>query len=230
MTKRMLVDATHPEEIRVAIVQDSKLIDLDIETSSREQIKGNIYLARVSRVEPSLQAAFIDFGGGRQGFLSVNDIHPKYYPSNDKSERSEFLPRPLPEPVDDDEGDDGLEYDDDEEEFETEAESASNRRSPPSRSDALAAQRDDDAPGEPAEFPPSSGHAAQAMPLSREESDAGERRDAPDSFREEDDDDDADDDDEPEESPASSEADESDSGEEEESRHAGDDPDNGVEI
>ncbi len=105
MTKRMLVDATHPEEIRVAIVQENRLSDLDIETSSREQIKGNIYLARVSRVEPSLQAAFIDFGGGRQGFLSVNDIHPKYYPKSDKSERDEYLPQPLPEPTDDEEDD-----------------------------------------------------------------------------------------------------------------------------
>lgn len=106
MTKRMLVDATHPEEIRVAIVQDNKLIDLDIETSSREQIKGNIYLARVSRVEPSLQAAFIDFGAGRQGFLSVNDIHPKYYPTGDKAEpRLDFIPLPLPEPLEE-EGED----------------------------------------------------------------------------------------------------------------------------
>ncbi|MBF0108316.1 MAG: Rne/Rng family ribonuclease [Magnetococcales bacterium] len=79
MTRRMLVDATHPEEIRVAIVQDNRLVDLDIETANKEQIKGNIYLGRVSRVEPSLQAAFIEFHGGRQGFLSVNDIHPKYF-------------------------------------------------------------------------------------------------------------------------------------------------------
>ncbi|MBF0179589.1 MAG: ribonuclease E/G [Magnetococcales bacterium] len=106
MTKRMLVDATHPEEIRVAIIQDNRLIDLDIETSSREQIKGNIYLGKVSRVEPSLQAAFIDFGGGRQGFLSVNDIHPKYYPNAMPSEiRGEYLPIPLPEPVDGEEED-----------------------------------------------------------------------------------------------------------------------------
>ncbi|MBF0614567.1 MAG: ribonuclease E/G [Magnetococcales bacterium] len=111
MTKRMLVDATHPEEIRVAIVQDHKLIDLDIEASSREQIKGNIYLARVSRVEPSLQAAFIDFGGGRQGFLSVNDIHPKYYPTSDKGERNDYLPMPLPEPEDEEE-----EYEEEEDE------------------------------------------------------------------------------------------------------------------
>ncbi|MBF0625624.1 MAG: Rne/Rng family ribonuclease [Magnetococcales bacterium] len=83
MNKRMVVDATHAEEIRVAIIQDHRLIDLDIETSTKEQIKGNIYLGKVTRVEPALQAAFVDFNGGRQGFLSVNDIHPKYYPDTD---------------------------------------------------------------------------------------------------------------------------------------------------
>ncbi|MBF0175728.1 MAG: ribonuclease E/G [Magnetococcales bacterium] len=88
MNKRMLVDATHPEEIRVGIVQDQRLIDLDIETSTKEQIKGNIYLGRVTRVEPALQAAFVDFNGGRQGFLSVNDIHPKYYPPPEGKEKS----------------------------------------------------------------------------------------------------------------------------------------------
>ncbi|MBF0159004.1 MAG: Rne/Rng family ribonuclease [Magnetococcales bacterium] len=87
MTKRMLVDATHPEEVRVAILQDQRLSDLDIETSAREQIKGNIYLAKVSRVEPSLQAAFVDYNGGRQGFLSVNDIHTKYYPKEFQDEK-----------------------------------------------------------------------------------------------------------------------------------------------
>ncbi|OSM05084.1 ribonuclease E/G [Magnetofaba australis] len=83
MTKRMLVDATHDEEVRVAIVEDQRLLDLDIETSTKEQIKGNVYLGRVTRVEPSLQAAFVDFNGGRQGFLSINDIHPKYYPEDE---------------------------------------------------------------------------------------------------------------------------------------------------
>ncbi|MBF0455817.1 MAG: Rne/Rng family ribonuclease [Magnetococcales bacterium] len=81
MTKRMLVDATHPEEVRVAIIQDNRLNDLEIETAAKEQIKGNIYLGKVSRVEPSLQAAFIDFGNGRQGFLPLNDIHEKYFPA-----------------------------------------------------------------------------------------------------------------------------------------------------
>ncbi|MBF0622883.1 MAG: Rne/Rng family ribonuclease, partial [Magnetococcales bacterium] len=80
MTKRMLVDASHPEEVRIAVVHGQDLIDLDIESASKKQIKGNIYLGRVTRVEPSLQAAFVDYNGGRQGFLSVSDIHSKYYP------------------------------------------------------------------------------------------------------------------------------------------------------
>jgi ribonuclease E len=80
MTKRMLVDATHPEEVRVAIIQDNRLSDLEIEITAKKQIKGNIYLGKVSRVEQSLQAAFIDFGQGRQGFLPLNDIHEKYFP------------------------------------------------------------------------------------------------------------------------------------------------------
>ncbi|MEO5352366.1 MAG: Rne/Rng family ribonuclease [Magnetococcus sp. XQGC-1] len=92
MTKRMLVDATHAEEVRVAVVQDQRLIDLDIETASREQIKGNVYLARVTRVEPSLQAAFVEFHNGRQGFLSINDIHPKYYPPEDPERESKNSP------------------------------------------------------------------------------------------------------------------------------------------
>ncbi|MBF0096221.1 MAG: Rne/Rng family ribonuclease [Magnetococcales bacterium] len=93
MTKRMLVDATHAEEVRVAVVQDQRLIDLDIEAASREQIKGNVYLARVTRVEPSLQAAFVEFHGGRQGFLSINDIHSKYYPP-EEPERENKAPSP----------------------------------------------------------------------------------------------------------------------------------------
>ncbi|MBF0380729.1 MAG: Rne/Rng family ribonuclease [Magnetococcales bacterium] len=86
MTKRMLVDATHPEEVRVAIIQDNLLSDLEIETAAKKQIKGNIYLGKVSRVEQSLQAAFIDFGHGRQGFLPLNDIHVKYFTDDEPSE------------------------------------------------------------------------------------------------------------------------------------------------
>ncbi|MBF0631339.1 MAG: ribonuclease E/G [Magnetococcales bacterium] len=108
MTRRMLVDATHPEEIRVAIIQDNRLVDLDIETANKEQIKGNIYLGRVSRVEPSLQAAFIEFHGGRQGFLSVNDIHPKYFtPGGLTAKGTTTLPVVTVAEEMDDEADDG---------------------------------------------------------------------------------------------------------------------------
>ncbi len=78
-TKRMLIDASHPEETRVAIVAGNHLEDFDVEVQSRRQLKGNIYLAKVTRVEPSLQAAFVDYGGNRHGFLAFNEIHPDYY-------------------------------------------------------------------------------------------------------------------------------------------------------
>ena len=79
MTKRMLIDGTHPEEVRVVISSANRLDEYDVETSTKRQFKGNIYLAKVTRVEPSLQAAFVDFGGDRHGFLAFNDIHPDYF-------------------------------------------------------------------------------------------------------------------------------------------------------
>jgi ribonuclease E len=79
MAKRMLVDATHPEETRVAVVSGNRLEELDFEIASRKQLKGNIYLAKVTRVEPSLQAAFVEYGGNRHGFLAFSEIHPDYY-------------------------------------------------------------------------------------------------------------------------------------------------------
>ncbi|MBY0280826.1 MAG: ribonuclease E/G [Alphaproteobacteria bacterium] len=79
MAKKLLIDANHPEEIRVAVVNGPLLEEFDSETSTKKQIKGNIYLAKVIRVEPSLQAAFVDFGGNRHGFLSFSEIHPDYY-------------------------------------------------------------------------------------------------------------------------------------------------------
>jgi ribonuclease E len=78
-TKRMLIDATHPEETRVVVLSGNRLEDFDVEVASRKQLKGNIYLAKVTRVEPSLQAAFVDYGGNRHGFLAFNEIHPDYY-------------------------------------------------------------------------------------------------------------------------------------------------------
>ena len=79
MTKRMLIDGAHPEESRVVIASTSRLEEYDVETSTKKQLKGNIYLAKVTRVEPSLQAAFVEFGGDRHGFLAFNDIHPDYF-------------------------------------------------------------------------------------------------------------------------------------------------------
>ena len=77
--KRMLIDAAHPEETRVAIMDGNHLEEFDVESASRRLLKGNIYLAKVTRVEPSLQAAFVDYGGNRHGFLAFNEIHPDYY-------------------------------------------------------------------------------------------------------------------------------------------------------
>jgi len=75
----MLIDAAHPEEIRVAVMDGNQLEELDVESAARRQLKGNIYLAKVTRVEPSLQAAFVDYGGNRHGFLAFSEIHPDYY-------------------------------------------------------------------------------------------------------------------------------------------------------
>ncbi len=79
MTKRMLMDATHAEETRVVVLDGNRLEDFDVETSTKRQLKGNIYLAKVVRVEPSLQAAFVEYGGNRHGFLAFSEIHPDYY-------------------------------------------------------------------------------------------------------------------------------------------------------
>ena len=88
MTKSMLIDAAHLEETRILILEDKKIEDLDFESSTKEQLRGNIYLAKVSRVEPSLRAAFVDYGKDRHGFLPFNEIHPDYFqiPIADKQE------------------------------------------------------------------------------------------------------------------------------------------------
>jgi len=79
MSKRMLIDANHPEETRVVVLDGSKVEEFDFEAASKRPLKGNIYLAKVTRVEPSLQAAFVEYGGNRQGFLAFSEIHPDYY-------------------------------------------------------------------------------------------------------------------------------------------------------
>jgi ribonuclease E len=79
MSKKMLIDATHPEETRIVVVDGVRVEEFDYETSARATIGGNIYLAKITRVEPSLQAAFVDYGGGRHGFLPFSEIHPDYF-------------------------------------------------------------------------------------------------------------------------------------------------------
>jgi ribonuclease E len=79
MANKMLIDATHPEETRVVVLRGNRVEEFDFESASRRQLRGNIYLAKVTRVEPSLQAAFVDYGGNRHGFLAFSEIHPDYY-------------------------------------------------------------------------------------------------------------------------------------------------------
>ncbi|MBL4758152.1 MAG: Rne/Rng family ribonuclease, partial [Rhizobiales bacterium] len=79
MANKMLIDASHPEETRVVVVKGDVIEDFDFESASKKQLRGNIYLAKVTRVEPSLQAAFVDYGGNRHGFLAFSEIHPDYY-------------------------------------------------------------------------------------------------------------------------------------------------------
>src|SRR5580658_9942140 len=79
MANKMLIDATHPEETRVVVLRGNRVEEFDFESATRKQLRGNIYLAKVTRVEPSLQAAFVDYGGNRHGFLAFSEIHPDYY-------------------------------------------------------------------------------------------------------------------------------------------------------
>ncbi len=105
-TKKMLIDTTHAEETRVVIVNGNRLEDFDVEVESKRQLKSNIYLAKVTRVEPSLQAAFVDFGGNRHGFLAFSEIHPDYYqiPVADKEA---LIAEQLENETDDDDSDNG---------------------------------------------------------------------------------------------------------------------------
>ncbi len=122
MSKLMLIDATHPEETRVAVVNNGQIEDFDFEARNKRQLRGNIYLAKVTRVEPSLQAAFVDYGGNRHGFLAFSEIHPDYYqiPKEDR----EAL---LAEAEEEDASDSDNEEEDDED-AEEEAERKQNRR------------------------------------------------------------------------------------------------------
>src|SRR5690348_8315189 len=99
MPKRMLVDASHPEETRVVVLDGQKVEEFDFEAASRRPLKGNIYLAKITRVEPSLQAAFVEYGGNKQGFLPFSEIHPDYYqiPVSDRQRLMEEAEQETPE-------------------------------------------------------------------------------------------------------------------------------------
>ncbi len=126
MSKLMLIDATHPEETRVAVVSNGQIEDFDFEARNKRQLRGNIYLAKVTRVEPSLQAAFVDYGGNRHGFLAFAEIHPDYY-QIPKEDRDALIAEADGEDTDDE--DDAEESDEDEsEESDEEAERKQNRR------------------------------------------------------------------------------------------------------
>src|SRR5277367_3345804 len=79
MANKMIIDASHPEETRVVVLRGDRVEEFDFESASKRPLRGNIYLAKVTRVEPSLQAAFVDYGGNRHGFLAFSEIHPDYY-------------------------------------------------------------------------------------------------------------------------------------------------------
>ncbi|MEO1303646.1 MAG: ribonuclease E/G [Pseudomonadota bacterium] len=116
MSKLMLIDAVHPEETRVALVNKGRVEDFDFETTGSEQLRGNIYLAKVTRVEPSLQACFVEYGGNRHGFLAFSEIHPDYYqlPQADREALLEEAAREAAAAADEDIDDDDDDDDEDE--------------------------------------------------------------------------------------------------------------------
>jgi ribonuclease E len=149
MTTRMLIDARHPEETRVAVVQGNRIEEFDFESAEHKQLKGNIYLAKVTRVEPSLQAAFVDYGGNRHGFLAFSEIHPDYYqiPKADREAllreeaehaaeeerlRSEAEDEPL-DPHHEDDGTDDRPEETDEEESDSQGDPEEGERAPRGR-------------------------------------------------------------------------------------------------
>ncbi|HEY0301053.1 MAG TPA: ribonuclease E/G, partial [Rhizomicrobium sp.] len=147
MPKRMLIDASHPEETRVVVLDGNKVEEFDFEAATKRPLKGNIYLAKVTRVEPSLQAAFVEYGGNRQGFLAFAEIHPDYYqiPIADRQAL-----------IAEQEAEARRRSEDDIESFEI-----SSGPKPPIEDD-----EEDEAPGETAEAAPSGGEppAAEALP------------------------------------------------------------------
>ncbi len=147
MTKRMLIDAGHREETRVAVSDGRELQEFDVESAVKSQLKGNIYLAKVTRVEPSLQAAFIEYGGNRHGFLAFSEIHPDYFqlPVSDREELAAEQARLVAEANREDDEDPVEAPDEDDDDADTPGEDAVDGETP----------EDGDADGpEPAAAPP----------------------------------------------------------------------------
>src|ERR1043165_8053815 len=105
MPNKMLIDASHPEETRVVVTRGNRIEEFDFESQDKKQLRGNIYLARVTRVEPSLQAAFVEYGGNRHGFLAFSEIHPDYY-QIPVADRQALIEADARAARDDEEGDD----------------------------------------------------------------------------------------------------------------------------
>ncbi|HLG46559.1 MAG TPA: ribonuclease E/G [Reyranella sp.] len=175
MARRMLIDASHPEETRVVVVDGTKLTEFDFETASRKPLKGNIYLAKVIRIEPSLQAAFVEYGGNRHGFLAFSEIHPDYFqiPVADR-ERLLAEQRAQAEEADD-RSDDRYERRDDRDEPESEAEQPdqlpSDAGPEPAAAEVAAAEAEAPAPvTEVAEAAPAEATAPVVDPVGETES------------------------------------------------------------
>ncbi|MAU65518.1 ribonuclease E/G [Hyphomonas sp.] len=157
MSKLMLIDAAHPEETRVAIVNNGQVDDFDFETTGNEQLRGNIYLAKVTRVEPSLQAAFVEYGGNRHGFLAFSEIHPDYYqlPAEDREallrEAAEEAAAAIEDDDEDDEDDDAsadAENGDDSDDGDEDEASAEDDSDSEEEDDEASADGEDDETGE----------------------------------------------------------------------------------
>lgn len=147
MSKLMLIDAVHPEETRVALVNKGRVEDFDFETTGSEQLRGNIYLAKVTRVEPSLQACFVEYGGNRHGFLAFSEIHPDYYqlPQADREKLLEEAAREAEQAADDDpEDDEDDEIDSEVDDDDDESDEDSDDDTVDAEDDELAAASDDD--------------------------------------------------------------------------------------
>ena len=150
MTKKMLIDATHAEETRVVVVDGTRVEEFDFESLNKRQLAGNIYLAKVTRVEPSLQAAFVEYGGNRHGFLAFSEIHPDYYqiPVADRRALIEAEER---------------------ENAEAEAQRAAADRDRASRAEEHPAESVAEAPAPNGDEPPATDDAAEAAPSSEAE-------------------------------------------------------------